>query len=61
VSYDISYNAIELTVSISGLNRGSFAVGESTPYQRIERLWRDVRNGVERCLFEWFPDRQEPL
>ena len=28
-----------------GVDRGSFLIGRSTHNQRIERLWRDVKNG----------------
>ena len=45
---------VDYMVSRRGVNRGSAITGESSHNQRIERLWRDVFQGVLALYYHLF-------
>ena len=60
-SYKVRENVLVVVYMIekSGPGRGSMITGPSTHNQRIERLWRDVFDGVIGFYYELFSFMEE--
>ena len=48
-----------LSHPLRGIGRGSMIVGRSVHNQRIERLWRDIWNGVTSLYYQIFYHMEE--
>ena len=49
-----NYKVIEYIISVRGSGKGSMLTGKSCHNQTIERLWKDVYDGVIKYFYELF-------